>query len=791
VKRTAGSQRVAAFAATAWLGCAGLTLAAPPEIREVPPWESHGFSVLAADPPRVGFAGQTVYRRVVVRNDGSLAWGGAFRVSYHWRDRQGRLVEFEGERTELPAPVRPGASAEVALRILLPARAGLYRLEIDLVHEAVRWFSLTDPTRVPTHAALVLPDWSASAGAVLPAFVAALAAVWSRRRPTADAWTRAALLGWLGASLLTKPIFLYAEMGTSPAPPAGLLGALAVLVALLLLAPLPRRILAVAAWSLAAATSLFVWADLLYFRFFDDLISLGVLRATGNLGDLGGAVRDLAHAGDALLFLDLPFGLVLAAGAARVSAGRRWLWALPAAALVLAVGASVRLRDPRPQPRNEVRTALLERRGFWPFYAEEAIATVVEAVRPAQLSAADRAEVAAWFAATRGERSGRPPWFGVARDRNLLLVQVESMQGFLVGLTVDGQEITPHLNRLARAALYFPNFFDQTGAGRSSAGDFIAQTSVLPVAESIAYSAPGMHFDTIASELAARGYTTLSAIPFRASFWNRRLTHPTYGFATSLFRDTFADGERVGWGLSDREFFRQMRPRLAALPTPWCVWLTTLSLHFPYERFPGSLEVLELGELEGKPMGNYLHGMHLFDRALGELLGGLAQDGLLDTTVVAIWGDHDSGLVWDPGRPLGDRRLAKVRKRLLDRVPFVVRVPGNPAPAGTYDLPAGHLDIGPTLLALLGVDPAPLTLQGRNLLGDPAERPIVHPGGSWVTRRRLWMEDGSCWELPELRGLPAAACAPDDRAADHQIWVARLLLRYDLQRAVAAGPEGF
>jgi arylsulfatase A-like enzyme len=171
---------------------------------------------------------------------------------------------------------------------------------------------------------------------------------------------------------------------------------------------------------------------------------------------------------------------------------------------------------------------------------------------------------------------------------------------------------------------------------------------------------------------------------------------------------------------------------------------------------------------------------------LGELLDGLAQDGLLDTTVVAVWGDHDATVVWDLDRQAGDRRLAKVRKRLLDRVPFVVRVPGEAAPRGALELPAGHLDLAPTLLALLGVDPAPLAFQGRNLLGHPADRPVVHPGGSWVTRRHLRMEDGSCWELPDLGELPAGACGLENLAADRQLWTARLVLRYDLQRQVAA-----
>ncbi len=773
--------------AAAVVACTAPALAAADAGPEVPPWESHGFSVVAAEAPRWGFAGQTIHRRVALRNDGSLTWtaNGPFQVSYHWRDRQGVLTEFEGRRTKLLEAVSPGGSAEVLLRVLMPASPGVYRLEIDLLERGVRWFSSTDPTPAPSFRVFVLPDWAAAVGGAPPLLVALIGMAALGRREPSDGEARVALLAWLATGLLVKPTFLYAAMETSPQPPAGWLGALAVLIAASLLAPLPRRMLAALVWAVAAAASAFVWADLLYFRFFEDVLSVGALHAAGNLRDLEGAVGHLARPGDLFLFLDLPVGVVLAVRAARASASPspRRLWALAAAALALAVAVSMRLRDPRPPPRNEVRSHLLQRLGFWPFYGEQALASAVEALRPARLAEADRAEVEAWFDETRVERAGREPWFGVARRSNLLLLQVESMQDFVVDLRVEGGEITPHLNRLARQALRFSNFYDQTGAGRSSAGDFIAQTSIVPVADSVAYAAPGKSFDTIASQLAGAGYATLSAVPYRASFWNRRLTHATYGYRTSLFVEDFTTGQRVGWGLSDRDFLRQMRSRLAGLSQPWCVWLTTLSLHFPYAQFPAELKALDLGQLEGSAMGNYLHGMSLFDRALGELLASLAADGLLDQTVVAVWGDHDATLVWPPGREAADPELARVRKRLGDRVPFVVRVPGEAAPTGSHDRPAGHLDIAPTLLALLGVDPGGLALQGRNLLGEPADRPIVHPGGSWVTQRHLQMEDGSCWELPGLGELPAAACAAERLDADRQLEVARLVLRHDLQTA--------
>src|SRR5215218_9186019 len=104
--------------------------------------------------------------------------------------------------------------------------------------------------------------------------------------------------------------------------------------------------------------------------------------------------------------------------------------------------------------------------------------------------------------------------------------------------------------------------------------------------------------------------------------------------------------------------------------------------------------------------------MRFFDQALEEFKQTLAHDGLLDSSMVVVFGDHNAGfprsaaIAADIG--VADSDAAWV---LNDRIPIVVRVPTSP---GTADLTgsradaAGQVDVAPTLLALLGIDPAPL-----------------------------------------------------------------------------------
>ena len=91
-------------------------------------------------------AGEATTIGLEVANLGDARWpwgdGGRpeIRLSYRWRDPSGALVVADGLRTPLPADLDPGRSAIVPVHVAAPARPGTYRLELDLVHEHVRWF---------------------------------------------------------------------------------------------------------------------------------------------------------------------------------------------------------------------------------------------------------------------------------------------------------------------------------------------------------------------------------------------------------------------------------------------------------------------------------------------------------------------------------------------------------------------------------------------------------------------------------------------------------------------------
>ena len=236
----------------------------------------------------------------------------------------------------------------------------------------------------------------------------------------------------------------------------------------------------------------------------------------------------------------------------------------------------------------------------------------------------------------------------------------------------------PHLRRWTADSLRFTNVTDQTSEGRTSDAEFTTMTSLLPLDHgAVAFRYPGNHYTALPRVLAEHGYTTLSAVPFEAGFWNRRVMHPAYGFQSSLFEPDFQMTEQIGWGLNDRDFLQQMVPRLERLPRPFGAWLITLSLHHPFDGFPDRHKVLKLGALEGTSFGNYLHTMHFFDQALEDFKAALARDGLLDDSVARRLRRSRCRLRADTGAGADDRHRRRRRRVDVERSRAAVR----PSPA--------------------------------------------------------------------------------------------------------------
>ncbi len=260
----------------------------------------------------------------------------------------------------------------------------------------------------------------------------------------------------------------------------------------------------------------------------------------------------------------------------------------------------------------------------------------------------------------------------IFEGKNLIVIHAESIQAAAVKQSFNGKEVTPNLNRLRSEGIYFNNFYAQASSGTSSDTEFSFSTSLLPVTNgAVAVSYWNREYETLQKLLKnTYDYNILSFHANNGEFWNRNNFHKSLGYDTFYSKNSFEVEEEnlIGLGLSDKEFFKQAVPILKKEKDDKGKFMATLimlSNHTPFDavdkygEFDVDIkeQVTEKDEngqdvvkevsypyMEGTKLGNYFKSVHYADEAIGELFEELDEAGLLENTVVVIYGDHDAKL---------------------------------------------------------------------------------------------------------------------------------------------------
>lgn len=755
------------------------------------------WEVLRHDTPSVMWVDTNHAVRLVVHNPSTQEWSEARgdHLSYHWRRLDGGMEIRDGMRSRFARAVGPGETVEVTARVQAPPRAGRWVLEWEMVREQVAWYgppagSPRLQVRVWVGRLSIVLQTALVLGTVALVVVARRWRGWLHPRgfplaevlPVAWVWVALVVLAVSFAELANRQLWMGAGMLVAS---SGALLALPV-------ALLPGRWRPLGAGVLVGMLSFVAVSDLAYMRFFGTIVPLVAAAAMHQVGQIEGSIAALLRGTDLWLGAAGLAGLVLAVAWPRPPASapsRRRVVAgitiLTCAAGALPAGLTLvrGIQDKAFADQLFSQEMLVGQWGVLNVHLFDVARTArewLDAGRPSQ-TAVD--ETVAYFR----RRPEKPPSPGVAAGANVIHLQVESLQGWVVGARVGEQEVTPFLNRLRGEALYFPYLFDQTGQGRSSDGEFIALNSLHALDRgAVSFRRPHNRFVAIPAVLRAHGYTTLSAHPFERGFWNRAVLHPRYGFSQMLFKRELGTGEVIGWGLADEPFFLRVAGQMDRLPQPFYAFLITLGLHHPFDEFPARHKVLDVGELAGTPLGNYLHAMHYFDASLARFVSELERKGLWANTVLALHGDHESGVPIDAqvlrlvGAPGWDPSIV-VRQQ---KVPLFVRVPSG-HPAGERPVAGGQIDIAPTLLDVVGVAP-PTSFLGRSLL-DPGPSWAVLNDGSTVLGERLYVAGGpaippggACFQFPGGEPRPLPECEAAQVRGREELEMARRVVVHDL-----------
>ena len=540
------------------------------------------------------------------------------------------------------------------------------------------------------------------------------------------------------------------------------------------------RLLAGAGFNLAA--SILIVADRVHGRFFGDPTSISELIDAWQLPSVSKSILASLQPSDALFFIDIPVFLALtflaqrylsSGGGATVPRWAQWTAAVLAAALTIPA-ATLAVRDPDGVFEFAIgRRQVVAAVGLGGYHAFDIVAhlryrtfgrwTISETdIKRAETALRGRVE---------GDNPSAPPWAS-AEGANLIIVQAESLQAFPIDAEIDGRPVMPNLRALARESMSASNFFDQTAAGGTSDAAFTVLQSLHPIdVGAVATRYPTNRYYGLPAILKARGYDTLAMMGASDEFWNMRQLLTSIGFSDLCLNCAALQGLRFGQGLADGDFFSHVIPTLRTRHEPFFAFLITVSNHHPYE-VPRELNPMSVGSLEGTLLGRYLQSVHYFDESLGEFLRTLTESGLLDRSVLVVYGDHHGYL----GTPPELRRLTRLSSsqpiRLWEanrRLPFLIRSPRT-GMAGPQLRPVGHLDVAPTVLKLLGIDPKDDVMLGRGLF-DGRMPFVVFRDAGFVSSDSYLLTQSDANADPD-NGRAAAGCY--DAAAGRQIDCARL-----------------
>lgn len=361
--------------------------------------------------------------------------------------------------------------------------------------------------------------------------------------------------------------------------------------------------------------------------------------------------------------------------------------------------------------------------------------------------------------------------------KNVIAIHAESMMTNAMYLTFNGQEVTPNLNKIARSGLFFSNFYSQVSVGTSSDSELTYNTTLMPTKSGTAFvSYSDKTYISTPKLLGEKGYYTFSMHANTAAFWNRQTMHKSLGYDRFYSKvDYEIDKENViGLGLADKSFFQQSVQKLKKIDAEHDNWygvLIMLTNHTPfsdidkYGEFPVDIVETVINEqgieeqithpyMEGTKLGNYFKSIHYADAALGEFVTELEANGLLEDTIIVIYGDHDARLSrkeyeklynynFDTKQFIDEddenyRKYDSYQYELGRKVPFIIWSKDMESKGINKEISnvMGMYDVMPTLGNMLGFNNK--YALGHDIFEIGENNIVVFPNGNWVTNKMYY-----------------------------------------------------
>lgn len=389
---------------------------------------------------------------------------------------------------------------------------------------------------------------------------------------------------------------------------------------------------------------------------------------------------------------------------------------------------------------------------------------------------------------------------GIGKGKNLIVIQMESFQNFPIGRTYNGQEITPNINKLLKSdTLYFNNYYQSLGKGNTADAEFATLNSFYPVTEREAYRLyVENNYNGLPWLLRQQGYGTLAFHGNVRTFWNRGQMYPQEGFDFFYSQEYLNPTEISGFGITDKELFRQAVDILKQQTGQTFSFMVTVTNHIPYD-LEDSLVSLKLKPEDETLFGHYLQAVHYADEAIGELIERLKEEGLYENTVIAMYGDHHGMLISDDDFYKSiQEEVPKYIGREYDydemlNIPLIIHVP-NSGVKETIETTGGEVDFLPTIANIMDLTIPQPYIFGKDIANVTEEKDDFVASvtylleGSFVWGKTMYQigrdgtfESGRAWNTDTGEEIPLTEeLKEQSKRAKRLVQLSKKVLDYNL-----------
>jgi phosphoglycerol transferase MdoB-like AlkP superfamily enzyme len=221
---------------------------------------------------------------------------------------------------------------------------------------------------------------------------------------------------------------------------------------------------------------------------------------------------------------------------------------------------------------------------------------------------------------------------------NVVIVQAESLGWNVLNFTINGTEVMPFLDGLARSNWLFKiEAYHYVSSGDM---DYAILSGGTPSKRIVTFLVPNISYtNALPRFMQKHGFETLSFHGGNGQFFNRRSNYERMGFDKIFFMENLREPalQRSYWGVRDAELFKISSDRLNHATRPEFHFIVTLDSHGPFD-------LIKEEEKEVFPHSkvweeNYFNSMRALDRNLQHYIESLPQG-----TLVIVYGDHTSGV---------------------------------------------------------------------------------------------------------------------------------------------------